>query len=110
MSEAAIDLTPVSLDFSYKDFGETAAGTGYERLLYDAMVGDSTLFHRADMVEAAWRIATPMLDVWSTLPPRDFPNYAAGSWGPRAADTLLERDGRRWLCFDGHPEGRGAGR
>ena len=60
------------------------------------MAGDSTLFHRSDMVEAAWRIATPVLDVWSSLRPRDFPNYAAGTWGPKAADDLLARDGNVW--------------
>jgi glucose-6-phosphate 1-dehydrogenase len=86
----------VKLQFDYSDFGPQNAATGYERLLYDCMIGDSTLFHRTDMVEAAWKIATPILDVWKSLPPRDFPNYAAGSWGPAAADLLLERDGRRW--------------
>ncbi len=91
-----VELNTVKLDFSYKDFGETTAATGYERLLHDAMVGDTTLFHRADMVEAAWRIATPILDVWQSLPARDFPNYAAGSWGPAAADQLIQQDGRRW--------------
>jgi glucose-6-phosphate 1-dehydrogenase len=91
-----VHLNTVKLDFSYRDFGETGAATGYERLLYDGMTGDSTLFHRADMVETAWRIATPILDVWQTLPPRDFPNYAAGSWGPASADGLLEAEGRRW--------------
>jgi glucose-6-phosphate 1-dehydrogenase len=60
------------------------------------MIGDSTLFHRADMVEEAWRIVTPVLDVWASLPARDFPNYPAGSWGPAAADALIERDGRKW--------------
>jgi glucose-6-phosphate 1-dehydrogenase len=70
--------------------------TGYERLIYDAMVGDSTLFHRSDMIEAAWRIATPILDVWASLVPREFPNYASGTWGPVAADQLLARDGRHW--------------
>ena len=85
----------IKLEFNYKDFGEAAA-TGYERLLYDCMVGDSTLFHRTDMVEAAWKIATPVLDVWKSLPPRDFPNYASGTWGPQAANTLLERDGNSW--------------
>jgi glucose-6-phosphate 1-dehydrogenase len=49
------------------------------------------------MVEAAWRVATPVLDLWGTLPARDFPNYAAGSTGPAAADELLTRDGRRWV-------------
>jgi glucose-6-phosphate 1-dehydrogenase len=91
-----VRVETVKLDFSYADFGETSPATGYERLLYDCLVGDRTLFHRRDLVEAAWRIATPVLDVWQSLPPRDFPNYAAGSWGPPAADALVERDGRRW--------------
>jgi glucose-6-phosphate 1-dehydrogenase len=87
---------PVEMDFSYADhFGSTPA-TGYERLLYDCMVGDQTLFQRADMVEAGWRVITPVLDVWKALPPRGFPNYSAASWGPKEADELLERDGRAW--------------
>ena len=93
-----VKIETVKLDFSYKDFGQTSAATGYERLLYDCMVGDSTLFHRTDMVEAAWRIATPVLEAWQYLRPPDFPNYAAGSWGPRAADEHLEQDGRRWYA------------
>ncbi len=93
----AIRLADVGLRFSYQDFGPQVPATGYERLLYDCMVGDATLFHRWDQVEAAWRIATPILDLWASLPPRDFPNYAAGAWGPAAADDLLRRDGRRWV-------------
>jgi glucose-6-phosphate 1-dehydrogenase len=89
-------LTNVRLQFSYSDLGDKVPTTGYERLIYDAMIGDSTLFHRSDMVEAAWRIATPILDVWTSLNPRDFPNYASGSWGPVAADQLLAREGRKW--------------
>ena len=93
-----MELNTVKLEFSYKQFGETSAATGYERLLYDSMIGDSTLFHRADMVEEAWRIATPVVDLWASLAPRDFPNYAAGSWGPAAADALIQQDGRSsWL-------------
>jgi glucose-6-phosphate 1-dehydrogenase len=88
----------VKLDFSYKDFGDTPAATGYERLLYDCMVGDSTLFHRTDMVEAAWRIATPILHAWQALPAPDFPDYPAGSWGPAQADELIQQDGRRWYA------------
>jgi glucose-6-phosphate 1-dehydrogenase len=61
------------------------------------MIGDSTLFQRDDIVEASWKIATPLLDVWQTLTPRDFPNYSARtSWGPTAANALVERDGRMW--------------
>jgi glucose-6-phosphate 1-dehydrogenase len=93
----SIGLSPVKLDFSYKDFGVQVEATGYEQLLYDCMVGDATLFHRADMVESAWKIATPVLDLWKSLPARDFPNYASGSWGPAAADQLVERDGRHWI-------------
>jgi glucose-6-phosphate 1-dehydrogenase len=92
-----IRLSDVELRFSYEDFGPQMPATGYERLLYDCMVGDATLFHRWDQVEAAWRIVTPVLDLWGSLPARDFPNYPAGSWGPAAADALLRRDGRRWV-------------
>ncbi len=91
-----VKMGAVDMDFNYVDhFGEQIA-TGYERLLYDCMIGDATLFQRADMVEASWRIVTPILDVWSAIPARSFPNYAAGSWGPKEADDLLEADGRSW--------------
>ncbi len=93
----AIRLADVDLRFGYQDFGPQIPATGYERLLYDCMVGDATLFHRWDNVEAAWRIATPVLDLWASLPARDFPNYTAGSWGPPAADELLRKDGRKWV-------------
>ncbi|MBX7245126.1 MAG: glucose-6-phosphate dehydrogenase [Candidatus Sumerlaeaceae bacterium] len=91
-----IKLQNVKLEFNYRDFGSSSTATGYERLLYDCMTGDTTLFHRADMVMASWKIATPILDVWKSLPPREFPNYPAGSWGPAAADQLLDKDGRKW--------------
>jgi glucose-6-phosphate 1-dehydrogenase len=86
----------VDMSFEYfKYFGEDAY-TGYEVLLYDCMIGDATLFQRADMVEAGWSIVDPVLDVWTALPPRKFPNYAAGTWGPKESDDLLQRDGREW--------------
>jgi glucose-6-phosphate 1-dehydrogenase len=94
---AGLRLDEVRLSFSYRDFGPLPQATGYERLIHDVIMGDATLFHRADMVESAWRVATPVLDLWSTLPARDFPNYAPGSQGPQAADDLLARDGRRWV-------------
>ena len=87
---------PVEMDFSYHDYFGTNPATGYERLLYDCMVGDQTLFQRADMVEAGWQVLEPVLDVWNALPPRNFPNYPAASWGPKEADELLEREGRAW--------------
>src|SRR5262249_36441464 len=82
----------VHMDFSYVEQFGTHPHTGYERLLYDCMIGDQTLFQRADMVEAGWQAIQPVLDLWSALPPRDFPNYAPGSWGPKDADALLARD------------------
>lgn len=95
-----VKMGAVDMDFNYLDhFGEQSA-TGYERLLYDCMIGDATLFQRADQVEAGWGIVSPILDVWSAISPRDFPNYDAGSWGPKAADELLERDGRAWKNLD----------
>ncbi len=92
----SINVANVPLDFSYADFGEHTAATGYETLLYDCMVGDTTLFHRYDSVDASWRIVNPILDVWQALPARDFPNYAAGTWGPEAADALIARTGHAW--------------
>ncbi|MEP6788940.1 MAG: glucose-6-phosphate dehydrogenase, partial [Acidobacteriota bacterium] len=91
-----VNVGPVDMDFNYLDhFGEQVS-TGYERLLFDCMIGDATLFQRADMVEAGWSIVDPVLDVWTALPGRDFPNYASGTWGPEESDQLLERDGRAW--------------
>jgi glucose-6-phosphate 1-dehydrogenase len=91
-----VRLGAVNMDFQYSDYFGTTPSTGYETLLYDCMMGDPTLFQRADMVEASWTVVQPILDVWKALPPRDFPNYASGSWGPEQADELLRRDGREW--------------
>ena len=93
-------LGAVDMDFEYADYFGVQPSTGYERLLHDCMVGDATLFQRADMVEAGWSIVNPLLDVWKALPPRNFPNYASGSWGPKEADDLLDKDGRRWRNFE----------
>ncbi len=86
----------VEMDFCYAThFGQTPF-IGYETLLYDCMRGDQTLFQRADFVEAGWEAITPILDVWSSLPARNFPNYTAGTWGPKEADEMLGKDGRQW--------------
>ena len=89
-------LGTVRMHFQYEDYFGRQAQTGYETLLYDCMLGDSTLFHRSDMVEAGWRVVTPILDVWKALTPRNFPNYAAGAWGPQEADELIQKGGRTW--------------
>jgi glucose-6-phosphate 1-dehydrogenase len=96
-----VRLGSVNMDFRYADYFGSTPSTGYERLLYDCMTGDATLFQRADMVEAGWAVVAPILDVWRALPPRNFPNYAAGTWGPTEADELLERDGRQWRRING---------
>ena len=91
-----VNMGAVDMDFNYVDhFGEQIS-TGYERLLFDCMTGDATLFQRADMVEASWKIVSPILDVWQAIPARDFPNYEAGTWGPEEADELIRNDGRKW--------------
>ena len=92
----ALRLGTVRMHFQYEDYFGRQAHTGYETLLYDCMLGDSTLFHRSDMVEAGWCVVTPILDVWKALAPRNFPNYAAGAWGPKEADDLIQKDGRTW--------------
>jgi len=91
-----VKLESVNMDFKYGDYFKDSPSTGYERLLYEAMIGDATLFQRADTVEVAWGVVQPVIDVWSALTPRNFPNYAAGSWGPKEADELIERDSRHW--------------
>jgi glucose-6-phosphate 1-dehydrogenase len=91
-----VHIGAVEMKFNYEDYFGRTPSTGYERLIYDGMTGDATLFQRADMVEAGWSVITPILDVWKALPPRSFPNYKSGSWGPKEADDLLARDGRAW--------------
>jgi glucose-6-phosphate 1-dehydrogenase len=84
------------MDFAYKDFFKVGPSTGYETLLYDCMIGDATLFQRADNVEAGWQVVQPILDAWANTPPKGFPNYKAGAEGPAEADELLARDGHSW--------------
>jgi glucose-6-phosphate 1-dehydrogenase len=86
----------VDMSFEYSKYFGADAYTGYEVLLYECMIGDATLFQRADMVEAGWSVVDPVLDVWQALPPRRFPNYPSGAWGPGDSDELLASDGRQW--------------
>jgi glucose-6-phosphate 1-dehydrogenase len=87
----------VRMDFKYADYFEAAPNTGYETLIYDCMMGDATLFQRADNIESGWRVVQPILDAWREgRDCADLTWYAAGSEGPREADDLLARDGRAW--------------
>ena len=92
----AMMLESVAMDFKYKDWFKQAPAVGYETLIYDCLIGDPTLFQRADQVEAAWGVVEPVLRGWAASTPRHFPNYNAGSEGPSAANDLLARDGRSW--------------
>ena len=89
-------LETVTMDFSYAQHFKREASTGYETLLFDAMTGDQTLFHRMDMVEAGWQVVEPILQQWKQDTRKPLPDYAPGSMGPTEADVLIERDDRRW--------------
>jgi glucose-6-phosphate 1-dehydrogenase len=91
-----IDVRSVNMDFTYGSAFTVDSPDAYETLILDALLGDASLFTRADEVETAWSIVTPIIDAWASEPAPDFPNYEAGSWGPDAADELMAREGRRW--------------
>jgi glucose-6-phosphate 1-dehydrogenase len=100
----AMNIKPVALDFLYKTAFHVEPPEAYERLIYDAMAGDQTLFIRGDEVEAAWAVIDPIEEGWrqSKKPPE---SYTPGSWGPRSAMELIEMDGRRWMqSKDGEAE------
>ena len=91
-----VEVAPVDMDFTYDEvFGETSA-PAYETLLLDVMIGEATLFTRSDEVEAAWKVIDPLIRYWEENPPDQMPTYAAGTWGPREAEELIQRDGVRW--------------
>jgi glucose-6-phosphate 1-dehydrogenase len=83
--------------FSYQEAFKTKSPEAYETLLADVMSGDATLFIRADQVEASWYVLMPILNEWKDILPTDFPNYESGTWGPKAAESLIVKDNRSWL-------------
>ncbi|MCH9609925.1 MAG: Glucose-6-phosphate 1-dehydrogenase 2 [Chlamydiales bacterium] len=89
-------IQPVKMDFRYGSYFGLTPPEAYERLICDCILGDGTLFARGDEVLASWKWITPILERWAEGNPSDFPNYQSGSWGPKAADELLSRDGRAW--------------
>lgn len=91
-------LQPVDMHFHYDEAYTTQPPEAYETLLLDIMLGDATLFMRADQVEAAWDLLMPIIDIWHSVPPLDFPNYSSGSWGPEDAEALIARDGNTWFA------------
>ena len=93
---AGMTLRPVSMDFNYGSSFGVRTPAAYETLLLDAMLGDATLYTRQDMVEASWSVVQPILDTWAARKDDPFPNYAAGTWGPKASDEMLARRGHTW--------------
>ena len=93
----AMRLAPVDMRFCYKESFNMVQPEAYETLLMDVMKADQSQFMRADQLDAAWGIIQPILDVWDSVKPNDFPNYPAGSWGPQAASTIIAQDGHAWL-------------
>ncbi len=93
----AMKLSPVNMSFRYSDFFGVKPATGYEIILYECMEGDHLVIKRAAAIETSWAIVQPILDVWDSTKATDFPNYAAGSWGPDSVYKLIQEDGRTWL-------------
>ena len=91
-----MSLQPVKMDFRYGSYFGLTTPEAYERLIWDCMAGDNTLFARNDEVFASWKLMTPVLKSWQDNHQTDFPNYAAGSWGPDASEELLAKDNRKW--------------
>ncbi len=89
-------IQPVKMDFRYGSYFGLTPPEAYERLICDCILGDGTLFARGDEVLASWKWITPVLERWAETPPSDFPNYQSGTWGPKAADEMIEADGDRW--------------
>lgn len=90
-----MSLNPAEMVFDY-DTCSTQTPEAYETLLLDAMRGDTTLYMRSDQVEEAWDVITPILETWESRDSLDFPNYAAGAWGPESAEALIARQGHIW--------------
>jgi glucose-6-phosphate 1-dehydrogenase len=91
-----VKIHPVCMDFKYGSTYSGSSPEAYERLLFDVMLGDATLFMRRDSVEASWRWIEPILERWHECPTDRLPTYESGSWGPAEADRLIEATGRRW--------------
>ena len=90
-------LYPVDMHFDYNESYTSGTPEAYETLLLDIMEGDTTLFMRADQVEAAWKVLMPVINVWEANPPNNFPNYKAGSQGAEDAEILIAKDGHSWF-------------
>ena len=93
-------LQQVHFGYRPEEAFKKASPEAYEKLIYDCANGDSSLYVKGEEQIAAWQLLTPVLNHWKTHPPKDFPNYRAGSWGPEAADQLLRKNGHEWIIFE----------
>jgi glucose-6-phosphate 1-dehydrogenase len=91
-----MELSPANMRFLYQETFHRKSPEAYETLLLDVMLGDSTQFMRADQLELAWQTITPIINVWESVEPIDFPNYDAGSMGPESGEVIIAQDGRVW--------------
>jgi glucose-6-phosphate 1-dehydrogenase len=91
-----MQLRSVNMDFLYGSSFGVEPPEAYERLLLDAMLGDSTLFTRIDETELAWQLVDSIEQGWKKMLSPTLPQYEPGTWGPKEADALIERDGRTW--------------
>jgi len=101
-------LKPVDMHYTYGEAFQSVSPDAYETLIVDIMRGDPGLFMRADQVEAAWSVLSPILDVWENNVDLNFPNYQSSQWGPQDAENLIANDRRTWLlpaCLDTHQGG-----
>ena len=94
-----MSLNPVDMSFNYDRTYNEEPPEAYETLLLDVMEGDATLFMRSDQMEAAWKVLMPIIEVWESTTPVDFPNYEAGTLGPENAEALIAEDGNHWVML-----------
>jgi len=95
---AGFNVKTVNMDFHYSELSDVHLPSAYERLIYDVMTGDSTLYARADVVEAAWKFVAPIQKVWAGDTSQKIYGYPAGTWGPENADDLVEDGQWRYPC------------
>lgn len=100
-SGESMKTTPIKLDYCNNCIDGINTPEAYEKLLYDCMRGDATNFTHWDEVAASWSFIDPISEVWANTKAADFPNYEAGSMGPKAADELLQKDGFHWWPLNG---------
>ena len=97
-----LQIKPVEMDFTYKESYNTPVPEAYETLLLEILEGDAAMFMRADQVEEAWKVVTPIMEAWKKEPAPRFPNYEPGSWGPKAAEALIKPQGCSWTLLPGN--------